>query len=504
MAKTEKTSAPRVEEEQTFATYADPAELRSAFAPLFADTGGIDSWLGPSMPEDVFRRLAAIEREALSRSQLNQLLVLSREAGLSEGFFRYYWLTAPDTHTYDVRAVPGYEFAFLSGDAIRSLRHLKWGLYRFYMDALLYFGNIRSAYRFLRELSEDDLVKLFSSMRFDALAMRDRGDTLPLQPIPKEDRYLISEMACKSFDLRSEDLMADLQKALKGALEDSGSSDATTIENLIQSQFVAAQYPDRVDEFRFSATSLLSERVTDSAELDEKYAAVAEKFQVARSAALKNTNLYLSMIEELDVYVATSMRTREDFLAMAEFCDYVFTQPRLEPLRIRYFDPTLSAAEGHEDKGLIECLMVKCAKALVYSAGTRESLGKDLEAAMALSLGKPVIFYCEDPERQRFFRDVHPLTRLIDFESGVPVGAMITSKQGDVAELLSRIFENRMEYEIEQHRPGHLRLKERLTGSVVRLQTSDALLRETFWNYYHRFPPRPLKEFPGVGRGTRL
>jgi hypothetical protein len=57
---------------------------------------------------------------------------------------------------------------------------------------------------------------------------------------------------------------------------------------------------------------------------------------------------------------------------------------------LRYFDPTLSAAGGHEDKGLIECLMVKCAKLLVSCAGDKESYGKDAEAAMALSLGKPV------------------------------------------------------------------------------------------------------------------
>jgi hypothetical protein len=46
----------------------------------------------------------------------------------------------------------------------------------------------------------------------------------------------------------------------------------------------------------------------------------------------------------------------------------------LPTLNLRYFDPTLSAAEGHEDKGLIECLMVKCAKAVVYCARERESL----------------------------------------------------------------------------------------------------------------------------------
>jgi hypothetical protein len=170
---------------------------------------------------------------------------------------------------------------------------------------------------------------------------------------------------------------------------------------------------------------------------------------------------------------------------MATACEQIFSDPRLEALQLRYFDPTLSAAAGHEDKGLIECLMVKCAKVLVYCAGEKESYGKDAEAAMALSLGKPVIFYCDQEQRRRFYRDVHPLSRLIEFETGVAVGAMVTDSLKDVSELLHRIFENKMEYVVEQPKADYLRLKEKLTGSVVRLQTNDSMLTETFWNHYH-------------------
>lgn len=172
---------------------------------------------------------------------------------------------------------------------------------------------------------------------------------------------------------------------------------------------------------------------------------------------------------------------------MADVCDRIFSDRRLQDeLYVRYFDPTLSAAGGHEDKGLIECLMVKCAKVLVYCAGERESYGKDAEAAMALSLGKPVIFFCDQERKRRFYRDVHPLSRLIDFSTGVAVGAMVTDRIDEVAELLVRIFENRVSYYLEQSKPGFLRLKESLTDSVVRLQTNDRLLTETFWNHYHR------------------
>ena len=104
---------------------------------------------------------------------------------------------------------------------------------------------------------------------------------------------------------------------------------------------------------------------------------------------------------------------------------------------------------------------------------------------MALSLGKPVIFYCDEERRHRFYRDVHPLSRLIEFETGVAVGAMVTDSLDDVSELLYRIFENKMEYELEHPKQDYLRLKEKLTESVVRLQTNDPMLSETFWNYYH-------------------
>jgi hypothetical protein len=122
---------------------------------------------------------------------------------------------------------------------------------------------------------------------------------------------------------------------------------------------------------------------------------------------------------------------------------------------------------------------------LPYLEQPSVSYGKDAEAAMALSLGKPVVFYCDQEQKRRFFRDVHPLSRLIDFRTGVAVGAMATDSLAEVSELLRRIFENEMEYILEQPKPDYLRLKEKLTGSVVRLQTNDPMLTETFWNHYH-------------------
>jgi hypothetical protein len=352
---------------------------------------------------------------------------------------------------------------------------------------LLFFGSIRDGFRALRALTLTQLQEFFEKERYDADAMLHRGPPLPLESIAQDDRYLIAEQACKSLDVPAGGT-SELLMLLKGAWQDHlrRGGGQVTAKELLQSAFVLNGFKGQQGLLDFAADALLESEVRSEEELIERYNEIEHSFMRARKAALRNTELYLSMTNDLDVYVATSMRTRQHFRKMAQTCEVIFSHPSVRHLHLRYFDPTMSATHGHEDKGIIECLAVKCAKVLIYTAGDKDSYGKDAEAAMALSLGKPVIFLCDEENRERFFREVHPLSRLIDFKSGVAVGVMATSSTEQAAILLSRVFENGMEYELEQKKPGYFRLKERLTGSVVRLQTNDRLLRETFSNCYHR------------------
>jgi hypothetical protein len=464
---------------------ADNSEIIAQFALFSLDVGGIGSWISDKTSGLVLDRLASIARDPLTAVQFNQLLVLGHEAPVSDGFFKYYWVTAPSTHPYPTESLPGYTQEALGRDSIVSAEHLAWGLHRLYVDALLFFGNIRSGFRTLRNLSLEELASFFITKAFDTDAIKRRGPALSLNFIAKDDRYLISEMACKSYGDDST-ARGDLYNALLTAYRRNAAEAGpkrVTVKSLLEGS--AGAHGDRQQEFSFSADELLNETIDSLEDLDAKFDAIARKFFRARDAARENTALYLSMARDLDVYVATSMRSREDFRKMADFCENVFRRPSLGHLNLRYFDPTLSAASGHEDKGLIECLMVKCAKALVYCSGEKESYGKDAEAAMALSLGKPVIFYCDQSQKSRFYRDVHPLSRLIDFKTGVAVGAIVTDSLDLVAELLLRIFENKMIYGLQKPRDNYIRLAEELTSSIVRLQTSDRLLAEAFWNQYH-------------------
>jgi hypothetical protein len=446
---------------------------------------GIGSWLTSKADSAVFERLARLEQEPLSLAQFKQLLVLGHQAPPSDDFLRFYWLTFPDAHPYRVASLSDYKPDF-SGDTIKSLEHLAWGLRRLYADSLYWWGSIRAGYIALREMDAEDLSKFFRSKRFNTDRMVGRGPHLPMESIPKDDRYLISEMACKSYGAAPK-CQGELETALLNAFDEhkKRGGGRVTIRQLL-SWPSSHELFDRQKEFEFSAVTVLDDQVETREELQRKMGAIAAKFLDARDKALANTTRYLSLAGDLDVYVATSMRGRDDFRKVAELTESIFSDPRLRALNLRHFDPTLSAAHGHEDKGLVECLMVKSCKVLVLCTGDSDTYGKSVEAAMALSFGKPVIFLCDQVKRLRVYKDLHPLSRLIDFKTGVAVGGFAAETPSQVSELLLRIFSNSMEYEFEKTEINYLRLKDRLTNSVVRLETSDELLKETFWNHYHR------------------
>jgi hypothetical protein len=436
----------------------------------------------------ILSRLLEMADSPIHVTHFNQLLHLNHEAGASNGFFEYYFCSAPQCHPYPVDKIIDIS-PNIDEKGISSLKQMEWGLRRFYIDALLFWGDIRSAYRHLRTKSYSEIEEYFTAKRFDSKQMRKRGAILPLKDIPENDRYLISEVACKAYS--SEDIGGPvmMERALLDVYRICG-NDKIKIEDLFNR-------PPRDIEACMNmllpmAEEIIDERIESEEDIPRLVKPLVERFNRARQSALDNTRLYLSIVNELDVYVATSMRSKSQFLQMAADCNFIFSQEGLNRFNIRYFDPTKSAADSHEDKGLLECLMVKCAKALLYFAGEEDTFGKDAEVAMAMSLGKPVIILCPNSnkgkERMRIFKEIHPLGRLIHFDTGIAVGAMVTQSRDEASILLDRILNNSMEYDFENHGDGYFRLRERLTDSVVRLQTNNQMLRESFWNYYHQTP----------------
>jgi hypothetical protein len=106
------------------------------------------------------------------------------------------------------------------------------------------------------------------------------------------------------------------------------------------------------------------------------------------------------------------MRRRHEYLEVAEFTKRLFNQPRIKPLKLRWFDPTQAYCSDRIDKGLAEALMLKRAKCTVYLAQESDTLGKDSELASTLAQGKPVIAYVPSPTMEEVAGSVQQLSSL--------------------------------------------------------------------------------------------
>ena len=459
--------------------------IKNKFNKLMIESEGICGFISDKYSSDYLKSiLCNIETIPITKVQFDQLLSLQNIKCISDGFFRFYWLTKPE-HFYKLQDIE------LDADTktINSIEQLYWGFNRLFTDCLYVYGNIQKGFEKLAGLSYDELLKLFEKFKVNTEQIKSRGNTLKFNIIDKKDRYLISEMACKTFaNIKSgqglrEKLIASYEEAARKGIK------RPKFRSLLDGTYLPN---DDMQTSMFATGELLDDEVHGKDDLIAKADKLYQRFENAHRQALENTNLYLSLVNDLDVYVATSMRTQENFIEMANFCEKVFKSSELSEFNLRYFDPTMSAADSHEDKGLIECLMVKSARMLIYSTGEKDSYGKDVEAAMALCLGKPTIFYCKEGDRAAFFRNVHPLGRLVNFETGVADGVIVCETEQEVVSIIKRIFTNTMEYRIDRKKEedkkdrDYYLLREATTESVVRIQTDSKLLSSVFWNSYNK------------------
>jgi len=218
--------------------------------------------------------------------------------------------------------------------SLNTLDQLREGVDRFRTIALFAFGNIKYGYK--RLATDADLLKQTIDLLTPITDGRYRNRLPPairIKDIPAEDRYFLGYV---------------VEQELKRKLKDN---------------------PD-----------------------DEDAKAGLKKRADLVAIGVDNQTAFLTS-DYLDVYVATSMRERHEYRAVAALAKEVFRKPELRDLNVRWFDPTLAYCGDRIDKGLSEALMLKRAKCTLFLAQESDTLGKDSELACTLAQGKPVIAY---------------------------------------------------------------------------------------------------------------
>lgn len=222
----------------------------------------------------------------------------------------------------------------------------------------------------------------------------------------------------------------------------------------------------------------------------------------ARKKATANAERYMAM-NGVDVYVAGSMRELRDFEEAEALVTTVKESAAVRGLGLTFFNPLWAYVPDSRQKGLLEVLMLKKASVMLFIAGRQDSFGKDSELSTMLVQGKPVIVYVpsvahsdsqhDDFERQFAMFQKHPLAMQCDLESGVANGVILARNRETCSELLGRLFTNTMEFEIDDSDNHNHYLREKLTGSPVRVITRNELLTESFWQQYLGNDPRRMR-----------
>ncbi len=419
----------------------------------------------------------------LGYSQFNELLLLLGYDRVTHAFFQF--------------LVDG-TLEYQPGCAIQSIEKLETGVERARQLSLLFFGNVKFGFKKLARDSDELSFYHASTQPVATDDLKQRHEAIyPIDTIASDETYYLGYV---------------VQQELKNRLEKNPS---------------------------------------DESALSEKKA-----LERVREKGIRNQHAYL-VSDHLDVYIATSMRRRHEYLEVAEFARQVFSHAPIGDLNLRWFDPTQAYCSDRIDKGLAEALMLKRAKCTLYLAQESDTFGKDSELASTLAQGKPVIAYVPSPTDQEVvdsvsrlshlynrseasvilerlqalspdlawvdprvrrwlevpdemerghalallvktarehydkragtLKESHPLGVQVNLDTGVANGVLVVRSISDCAELIYRIVTLRLEFRIEKKSIEGVEyhfLRETVSNSVFRVMTGDAMLTNSFWNFY--------------------
>jgi hypothetical protein len=454
-------------------------DLRHSLENLVGQLGTIDKPL-PKTTLSLLRKKGS----GIGYSQLNELLLLLGFDRVTHAFFQYLVDGTTD---------------YLQHSTISSPTALNAGIDRFRKLGLLFFGNVKFAFK---TLSLDGPMLAEYVERLEPVGPNHynaRHDPIhPIDAIPGEKTYYLGYIVAR-----------ELRERLKSNPNDN---------------VAKAEEKARLDIVEQGTANHIAYLVSD----------------------------------HLDVYVATSMRERHEFIAVSRLTHQIFEQPELKALKLRWFDPTQAFCGDRIDKGLSEALMLRRAQCTIYFAQESDTLGKDSELASTLAQGKTVIAFVpkvgkdyvkrllidlkkdapqldeqtlilqqlrrfepeapwndplvrawiNDPasmklavakkrlrdkialhydKRADTLKDSHPLGIQVNLETGVANGVLVVRSVKHCAQLVRRIVTRTLEFDIrdgEQAGKGYTALHEKISGCVYRVVTNDVLLTNAFWNFY--------------------
>lgn len=329
--------------------------------------------------------------------QFNEIMLLFNKDIISRGFFDFFFLRE-DTKKHNRKTI--------------NFEEIEKGVDKFRKYAMLVFGNFHFPYKKLSKLSynaiEEELKEYLKSSNELIRKFNNRPPKLTeVKKIGVNDIPLLGYIS-RGGMIRDLNIVTQIQEAIKRY------NPKKNKQKLCD--FIVSYVRKNKSRLEVSQTKkilkIFFSQSDDKNKFKEFIIDSLVKINAINQTRLKteavgklNSDIYL-VSDEIDVYLATSMRKEWDYQSFHSFGEKLFSNNKIRCLKLRYFDPTQSSEESRIDKGLIEGLMLKRAKCTIYTVQESDTFGKDSELAVTLAQGKPVIAFVPKIEVIKHAKDL--------------------------------------------------------------------------------------------------
>ena len=255
------------------------------------------SWLLSEIVENIVK---ADGSATLSLTSFNRLMLNCRRPLASEQFFQW---------------------AF---SGVTTVDDFEEAVDRYRVSAMWIFGNFKFAYRRFATCPPAELEQLTAKLSERPISLYTaRSKFNEIAEIPDNDLHLLGYLSSakieRLFYLESLASIAADQNDLVALID--------KLPTTIKSQLIEELKGQETADVTQFAAKIIAES-----------AALLRRQEEARDIGRQNTFRYLSL-PHIDVYVATSMRDAQDFVAQHAFTKAVFEHESVKDLHLRFFDP---------------------------------------------------------------------------------------------------------------------------------------------------------------------
>ena len=426
--------------------------------------------------------LDLVDREdfSIGFSQFNEILLSFGYDRLEHGFF-FQFLIDGSTE-------------FKPESQLTSLEDLEEGIKRFRKLALIRHGNIRFAYKLLK--NNKDLLDYYIEIVFDERDVREFTDrNPPIHPIDEiegTDTYYLGYLVDKE-DLSAEEIKKrdEIRDVGKKNYQSYLASDHLDV-------YIATSMRERHEYYQvhkitgkiFSHEELKDLKIRF---FDPTQAYCKERIDkgLFEALMLKRARCTIYFAQETD----TLGKDSELASTLAQGKAVIAFVPKVDQEYFSEWYDDLQRIEPEKSEAhiLLNQLRVFDSKAAWNNdSPVREWISNpdqmDIEEAQKLLYRTMKSHY---DTRAATLSEVHPLGIQVNLETGVANGVLVVRDVDTCARLVKCIITYSIDFSFDIHKETetgtekkYIYLRERISNCIFRVQTGDDLLTNTFWNYY--------------------